>query len=58
VEVLLSGCDLGVAHAVHHGLEVGPAGEQPGGVGVAEVVDPDVEVDPGGLTPAAAARSK
>jgi hypothetical protein len=36
------------AHAVHHGREVGAAGEQPAGVGVADVVDTDVEVDPGG----------
>ena len=45
VEVLLGGGDLGVAHPVHDGLEVGAAGEEPGGVGVAEVVDADVEVD-------------
>jgi hypothetical protein len=50
VEVLLSGGDLGVAHPVHHGLQVGPAGEPPGGVGVAEVVDPDLQVDPGVAT--------
>ena len=49
VEVFLGGLDLGVAHAVHDGLEVGAAGEEPGGVGVAEVVDADVEVDAGGL---------
>ena len=45
VEVLLGGGDLGMTHAVHHRLEVGAAGEQPGGVGVAQVVDADVEVD-------------
>jgi hypothetical protein len=45
VEVLLGGGDLGVAHAVHDGLEVGAAGEQPGGVGMAQVVNADVEVD-------------
>ena len=49
VEVLLGGLDLGVAHAVHDGLEVGAAGEEPGGVGVAQVVDADVEVDAAGL---------
>jgi hypothetical protein len=32
VEVLLGGGDLGVAHAVHHGLEVGAASQEPGGV--------------------------
>ena len=45
VEVFLGGGDLGVAHPVHDGFEVGAAGEQPGGVGVAQVVDADVEVD-------------
>ena len=49
VEVFLGGGDLGVAHPVHHGSEVGAAGEEPGGVGVAEVVDADVEVDAGGF---------
>jgi hypothetical protein len=49
VQVLLSGLDLGVAHPFHHGYEVGAAGEQPGGVGVAQVVDADGEVDPAGL---------
>lgn len=44
VEVLLGGGDLGVAHPVHHGLEVGSAGEQSGGVGVTQVVDADLEV--------------
>ena len=48
VEVFLGGGDLGVAHAVHDGFEVGSSGEEPGGVGVAEVVDADVEVDAGG----------
>jgi len=50
MQVLLGGGDLGMTHAVHHGLEVGAAGEQPGGVGVAEVVDADIEVDAGLLT--------
>ena len=49
VEVLLGGLDLGVPHAFHHGLQVAAAGEEPGGVGVAEVVDPDSEVDAGGF---------
>jgi hypothetical protein len=49
VEVFLGGGDLGVAHAVHDGFEVGASGEEPGGVGVAEVVDADVEVDAGRL---------
>jgi len=47
VEVLLGGGDLSVTHPVHDGFEVGAAGEQPGGVGVAQVVDAYVEVDPG-----------
>ena len=38
VEVFLGGLDLGVAHAFHHGLEVGSFGEQPGCVRVAQVV--------------------
>src|SRR5680860_1260345 len=46
MEVLLGGGDLGMTHTVHHGLEVGPSGEQPGGVSVAQVVDPYVEVHP------------
>ena len=46
VEVFLGGGDSGVAHAVHDGFDVGAAGEEPGGVGVAEVVDADLEVDP------------
>jgi len=49
VEVFLGGLDEGVAHAVHDGAEVGAAGEQPGRMGVSEIVDADVEVDPGGL---------
>ena len=49
VEVFLGGGDLGVAHAVHDGFEVGASGEEPGGVGVAEVVDADVEANAGGL---------
>ena len=35
VQVLLGGHDLGVAHALHDGFQVGAAGEEPGGVGVA-----------------------
>jgi hypothetical protein len=31
-EVLLGGRDLSVTHAIHHGLDVGAAGEQPGRV--------------------------
>ncbi len=34
-----------MAHVVHDGFQVGAAGEEPGGVGVAEVVDADAEVD-------------
>ena len=49
VEVSLGGGDLGVAHPVHDGFEVGTAGEQPGGMSVAEVMDADVEVDSGDL---------
>jgi hypothetical protein len=47
VEVFLGSADLSMTHAVHHRSEVGAAGEEPGGVGVAQVVDADVEVDPG-----------
>ena len=46
VEVLLGGLDVGMSEAFHDGGEVGAAGEQPGGVGVAQVVDPNREVDP------------
>lgn len=35
VQVLLGGLDLAVPHAVHHGLEVSPAGQEPGCVGMA-----------------------
>ena len=49
MEGFLGGGDLGMSLAVHDGLEVGAAGEEPGGVGVAEVVDSDVEVDAGGF---------
>ena len=49
VQVLLGGLDLAVPEAVHDGLEVGAAGEQPGCVGVAQVVHPDVEAEPGGF---------
>jgi hypothetical protein len=48
VEVFLGGGDLSMTHAVHHGSEVGAAGQQPGGVGVTQVVDADGEVQPGG----------
>jgi hypothetical protein len=47
VQVFLGGGGLGMTHPVHHGLQVGAASEEPGGVGVAEVVDADVEVDAG-----------
>jgi len=49
VQVFLGGHDLGVANAFHDGLEIGAAGEEPGGVGVAQVVDADVEVEAGAL---------
>ena len=51
VEVFLGGLDLGVAHAVHDGLEVRSSGQQPGGVCVAQVVDADAdgEVDAAGF---------
>ena len=45
----MGGVDSGVAHAVHDGFEVGAAGEEPGGVGVAEVVYADVEPDAAGF---------
>jgi hypothetical protein len=43
VEVLLRGRDLGVAHPVHDGLEIGSACQQPGWVSIAQVVDADVK---------------
>jgi hypothetical protein len=49
VEVFLGGLDLHVAHAFHDGFEVGSFGEEPGGVGVAEVVHANREVDPAGF---------
>ena len=48
VEVFLGGAQAAVAEAFFDGLDVGAAGEQPGGVGVAEVVEPDVGVELGG----------
>ena len=48
VEVLLSGLDLCVTHAVHDALQIRAAGEQPGCVRVTEVVDADGEVDTAG----------
>ncbi len=38
VQVFLGGLDQGVAHAVHHGAEVGAAGQQPACVRVTQVV--------------------
>jgi hypothetical protein len=49
MEVFLGGLDVGVPEAIHHGLVIGPAGEQPGGMGLAQVVDPDLEADLGGF---------
>ncbi len=49
VQVLLGGGELGVAEAVHDGFEVGAAGEEPGGVGVSQVVPAQVEVQAGCL---------
>jgi hypothetical protein len=37
-----------VPEALLNGVDVGAAGEQPGGVGVAEVVGADVDAEPGG----------
>jgi hypothetical protein len=50
VKVSLGGGELSVPHTVHHRFQVGAAGEQPGGVRVAQVVDADAdaEVDAGG----------
>ena len=45
VQVLLGGLDLTMTHAIHHGLEVRSAGEQPGCVRMSEVVHPDVETE-------------
>lgn len=41
--------NVGVAKAVLDYLEVGSAGEEPGGVGVAEVLYTDVDAKLGGL---------
>jgi hypothetical protein len=43
VEVLLGGAEAAVAEALLDDLEVGAAREEPGGVGVAEVVDAHVD---------------
>ena len=48
MEVFLGGAQAAVAEAFFDDLDVGAAGEQPGGVGVAQVVDADVEVEAGG----------
>ena len=48
-EVLLGGGDLTVAEAVHDDLQVGAAGEQPRGVGTAQVVEADLLADAGSL---------
>ena len=45
VQVLLGGGYLRMTHAVHHALQVRAAGEEPGRMCVAQVVDPYVEVD-------------
>jgi hypothetical protein len=42
--------DLGMTHAVHHGLEIGHTGEQPGRMSVAQVVDAYFEVHPDAAT--------
>ena len=49
VEVFLGGDDAAVPEAFFDGLEVGAAGEEPGGVGVAEVVGADADADAGGV---------
>ena len=49
VQVLLGGGESGVAHAVFEGLQVCAAGEEPGCVGVAEVVDAAVAGASGGV---------
>src|SRR3954468_4342800 len=41
VEVFLGGAQAAVAEAFFDGLDVGAAGEEPGGVGVSEVVEAD-----------------
>jgi hypothetical protein len=48
MEVFLGGAEAAVAEAFFDGLDVGAAGEQPGGVGVAEVVEADGEWELGG----------
>ena len=49
VEVFLGGDDAAVSEAFFDGLQVGAAGEQPGGVGVAQVVGADADADAGGV---------
>jgi hypothetical protein len=45
VEVFLGGDDAAVSESFFDGLEVGAAGEEPGGVGVAQVVGSDGDAD-------------
>ena len=49
VEVFLGGDDAAVSEAFFDGLQVGAAGEEPGGVGVAQVVGADADADAGGV---------
>jgi hypothetical protein len=49
VEVFLGGDDAAVAESFFDGLEAGAAGEEPGGVAVAEVVGADADADSGGV---------
>jgi hypothetical protein len=41
----MGGLELGVAHLVHDGAEVGAAGQQPGCVSPVEVVEPGLPAD-------------
>ena len=49
VEVFLGGDDAAVAEPFLHGLQICAAGEEPGGVGVADVVGADADADAGGV---------
>jgi len=46
--VFLGGEDAAAAEAFFDGLQVGAAGEEPGGVGMAEVVCPNADTAAGG----------
>jgi len=49
VEVFLGGGDAAMAEALLHRLKVGPTGEQPRCVGMAQIVGADSDADAGGV---------